>query len=203
MTITVTRTGSAVGEVSVDYATSDGSALAPSDYTATNGTLIFPDGSSAPRTFTIPISNDSFVEPDETVTLTLSNPTGDARLGAASTAVLTITDDDSALQFSASSYRVNESENAVITVNRVGALVNPATVAYSTRQGTATAGRDYTDVSGALSFAPGESSKTFVVPVIDDRRNEGNETVRLRITGASGATLGSPNKATLRIIDND
>ena len=90
--ITVTRTGSTTGTAMVNYATSNGTATAGSDYTATSGTLTFPDG-SAMQTFMVPILDDNLTEPDETVNLTLSMPTGVA-LGTPSTAVLTITNDD-------------------------------------------------------------------------------------------------------------
>ena len=93
-TITVTRTDASDGAISVDYASSDGTASAASDYTAVSGTLDFAVGQTS-ETFTVPILNDAVDEPDETVNLTLSNPTGGATLGGQSTAVLTITDDDS------------------------------------------------------------------------------------------------------------
>jgi len=93
-TITVTRTGGASGAVSVDYATADGRATAGSDYVATRGTLNWADGDTASKTFTVPIIGDTILEADETVNLTLSNPTGGAALGTASSAVLTITNDD-------------------------------------------------------------------------------------------------------------
>src|SRR5262249_29361987 len=72
ITVTVTRTGGSAGSVSVNYATSDGTANAGSDYTASAGTLTFADGELT-KTFTIPILDDTAVEPDETVNLTLSN----------------------------------------------------------------------------------------------------------------------------------
>jgi hypothetical protein len=93
-TITVTRAGGSSGAVAVDYATSNGSATAGSDYTATAGTLNWADADSTSQTFNVPISNDATVESDETVNLTLTNPTNGSALGAPNTAVLTITDDD-------------------------------------------------------------------------------------------------------------
>jgi len=79
----------ATGIVTVDYATSNGTATAGSDYTATSGTLTFNQGETA-KTFSIPITRDSIFEVPETVSLTLSNPNGSAVLGATPTAVLTI-----------------------------------------------------------------------------------------------------------------
>jgi hypothetical protein len=90
-TITLTRTDGSDGAISVDFASSDGTAA--SDYTATSGTLDFAAGETS-ETFTVPILNDAGDEPDETVNLTLSNPTRGASLGGQITAVLTITDDD-------------------------------------------------------------------------------------------------------------
>jgi hypothetical protein len=92
-TITVTRNNGSTGQVGVNYATSNGTATAGSDYTAVNGTLTFAAGVTS-QTFAVPIINDDIVEGNETVNLTLTNPTGGATLGSPSTATLTIADDD-------------------------------------------------------------------------------------------------------------
>jgi parallel beta-helix repeat protein len=94
VTITVTRTGGADGAVSVSYATSNGTATAPSDYGSASGTVNFADQDSAPKTFMITIVNDAVPEPDETFSVTLSNPTGGAALGAPAVETVTITNDD-------------------------------------------------------------------------------------------------------------
>jgi hypothetical protein len=90
-TITVTRTGGGNGTFTVHYATSNGTAHAGTDYTATSGTLTFNPGVTS-KTFTIPILNDGVADGNETVNLTLSGPTGGAALGSPSAAVLTITE---------------------------------------------------------------------------------------------------------------
>ncbi len=90
--VTVTRIGDSSGAVSVAYATSDGSALQRTDYTIALGTLSFASGETS-KSFTVLITEDSFVEGTETATVTLSNPTGGAVLGSPSTATLTILDD--------------------------------------------------------------------------------------------------------------
>ena len=92
--ITVTRSGGSGGIASVDYATSDGNATAGSDYTSANGTLTWGNGDSSSRTITIPIIDDSDVESAETVNLSFSNFSG-ASAGSPSSAILTITDNDS------------------------------------------------------------------------------------------------------------
>src|SRR5262249_31951614 len=92
-TITVTRTGGSNVPVSVNFATSNGTATAGSDYPATSGTLNFGVGQTR-RPSTIPITDDTLVEGNETVNLTLSTPAGGATLGSQATAVLTIVDND-------------------------------------------------------------------------------------------------------------
>jgi len=86
VTITVTRTGGDEGTVTVNYATTDGSATAPADYTETSGTLTFGPGVTE-QTFTVPIVQDLQPESDETFTITLSGPTGGATLINATTTV--------------------------------------------------------------------------------------------------------------------
>jgi len=93
---------------------------------------------------------------------------------------------------------------ATINVVRDGALAGTATVNYATTNGTATAPADYTSVSGTLSFAPGETSKSFTVPVVNDSLNEPHETINLSLSGVIGdAVLGSPAAATLTIGNDD
>ncbi len=63
------------------------------------------------------------------------------------------------------------------------------TVDYATENGTARAGADYTAVNGTLTFEVGETRKTISVPIIDDNVEDSRETVRLRLSNASGATI--------------
>jgi len=94
VTITATRTGGTDGAVSANYATSDGTATAGSDYATASGTLNWANGDASAKTFAVTVLNDSLVEGDETVSLSLSNVTGGASLGSPSAAALTIADDD-------------------------------------------------------------------------------------------------------------
>ncbi len=97
VTTTVSRTGGSTGAVSVDCVTSDGTATtAGSDYTGGTYTLNWADGDTANKTCAIPINDDSIYEADETINLTINNPTGGAVIGGQNTAVLTITNNDAA-----------------------------------------------------------------------------------------------------------
>ena len=208
--ITVTRTGGSNGAVAVGYATSNGTATAGSDYTSRSGTLSWADEDSANKTFSIPIINDSTYEGNETVNVTLRSVTGGATIGSPDTATLTIIDDESpqpgVLSLSSATYSVDEDGgSASITVTRTGGSDGAVSVGYTTSNGTATAGSDYTSRSGTLSWTDGDSAnKTFSVPIINDSIYEGNETVSLTLSSATGgATIGSPGTATMTIVDDD
>ena len=87
--------------------------------------------------------------------------------------------------------RVEEGAGAVlafaVTLSR--AASGTLTVDYATSDGTATAGTDYTSVSGTLTFTAGESSKTIEVTVLDDSHDEGEETLTLRLSDPSGGRV--------------
>ncbi len=210
VSVFVTRTGGSTGAVTVSYATSNGTAIAGSDYTATSGTLSWGNGVSGSQVFEVYITDDALVEPMETVNLALSNPTGGATLGAQSTAVINIVDNDSAsagtLAFTASSFAVGEAEGSkTITVSRTGGSAGAVGVTYGTSNGTATAGTDYTAASGTLSWTNGDTAdKSFSVFVTNDGDDESDETVALALSSPTGgASLGSPAAATLSILDDD
>src|SRR5262249_24151329 len=151
--------------VTVNYATSNGTATAGLDYTTTTGTLSLPPGGTPTgvrtKTFTVPILQDTLAEGIETVNLTLSAPTpvGVAQLvPTRSPAILSIDDDDQggSIEFDvpiATNFTVLESAGfATIRVKRppVGprALASGVTVDYAPSDGTATAGLDYVATAG-------------------------------------------------------
>jgi hypothetical protein len=210
-TITVTRTGGSDGAVSARLATSNGTATAGSDYTATDTIVNFAAGDAANKTVNVPVAQDTTDEPDETVNLTLSAPTGGATLGAITGATLTITDDDApasaagVLQLSAPTYSVTEDgANATITVMRTGGSDGAVSARLATANGTATAGSDYTTTDTIVNFAAGDAaSKTVTVPITQDTSDEPDETVTLTLsTPTGGATLGTAS-ATMTIVDDD
>jgi hypothetical protein len=214
VTIVVTVTQAAGKVVTVDYASQADSADADSDFTPTSGTLQFGWGEWT-QTFNVPIIDDDTDEPDETITLILTDPTN-ATLGTPASITLTILDDDvPEVSFESSRYRVVEgvgSTSATPTPDQVNAgeiaviLDQPSwqtvTVDYTTVNDTATAENDYITISGTLTFRPGEVRKTFTVRSRDDRLYEGDEVVKLRLSNPVNAVLGTAT-ADLIIVEND
>ena len=179
----VTLNPAASGKVTVDYATSDDTATAGADYTATSGTLTFAAGETS-KTVTVPVLSDSHSEGNETMKLTLSNVNGTAEIsdGEATGTITTPTILVSVADATVAEPGAGGSATLdfAVTLSRPPYLsAGKVTVDYATSDDTATAGADYTTSSGTLTFAMGESSKTVSVPVLPDSHNEGNETMRL------------------------
>lgn len=179
----------------------------------TSGTATFAAGDDT-ETFTVPICNDSTFEPDETVNMALSNPTGGATIGTPATAVLTITDDDPMPgSLSINDVRMFEGDSGkvvmVFTVSYAGSPV-PVSVQYATANGTAVAGVDYISTSGTLFFnsAPtvlnGVPTQTqnIIVTIIPELVKEANETFFVNLSNPTNATI-SDSQGVGIIIDED
>jgi hypothetical protein len=208
-TINVTLSSPSVYTFTVDYETTlGGTATAGQDYIAIPATTLTFAPLQTSRTFTVTLPDDASDEAGETVILALSNPGPglSVRLGAPSVATLTIVDDDlpPGVRFSAGDYWVNEGGGAtVITATLSAPSAFTVTVSYGTSDGTATAGNDYLTAAGTLTFTPGMTGQAFVVSIMSDQLGESNETVELRLSNASLASLGIPNVALLTIVEGE
>ena len=203
-TITVTLGAASTVTVTADYATSDGTAETGTDYTAISGTVTFTPGTTE-QTFTVLITNDTRDENDETVLLTLSDPTN-ASITGTNPATLTIVDDDDppTVRFISGAYTVDEGAGtATINVILSAASGLTVTVDYATSNGTAAAGSDYTAASGTLTFSPDVISRDFTIAIIDDGESESSESVVLTLSNPNNATISGVNPAVLTITDND
>ena len=205
--ITVNRTNGADGDVSVNYTTSDNSATATSDYTASNGTLTWLNGESISKTISVAIINDSDFEGNEQFNITLSNVVG-ASLGV-SGAVVTIAEDDIApsygtLNLNAAAYSVDENGGSLlVTVDRIGGADGVASINYATSDNTTTVTNDYTAATGTLSWIDGDSaSKTLSIAIIDDNDYEGDEQLSITLSNSVGASLGV-NSAIITIVEDE
>jgi hypothetical protein len=204
-TINVIRMGGTAGAISVNYATSDGTAIAGNNYTPTQGVLTFADGETS-KTIQVPVIDNGVPQPTETVNLTLSNPTGGSGLGTQRTSVLRILDNDGfagAFVFSQPNYVVN-GNTATITVTRADGTTGAVSVDYTTSNDTATAESDYTATAGTLTFADGETTKTIAIPILNTATTHPSETVNLSLSNPrGGTTLGAQNQAVLTILESN
>ena len=203
VTLTVTRTGGSDGEVSVDFATANGTATSGEDYTSNSGTLTFADGETS-KTVVITILDDDIDEPNEDFTVGLSNVVG-ATLGNDSATVTIIDDDNPGVLSIASTASVNENDGTVeVTVTRSGGSDGEVSVTFNTADDTAIAGSDYTAQSGqTLTFADGVTSQTISIPILDDMVQESDEDFTISLSSPTGgATLGN-SLSTVTIVDDD
>jgi hypothetical protein len=204
-TLTVNRTGGTTGGVSVAYAVTGGSATAGTDFTATSGTLNFTHG-QASRTIVVPIADDAADEPDETFTVTLSNPQGGALITGTATSTVTIADNDNPPVLAIGDAAMAEGNVGTgtlsFTVSLSAASSFPVTVNHATANQTATAGIDYLASAGTLTFEPGETTKALAITVNGDLTVETDETFSVSLTAPANATLGDA-AATGGILDDD
>src|SRR5207302_169843 len=98
---------------------------------------------------------------------------------------------------------VESSGVVTVAVTRSGDTSAAAFVSYTTADGTATQKGDYIFTAGTLSFAPGETSKSFTVLIINDAFQEGTETFGVSLSNPVGTTLGLRTTATVAIFDDD
>ena len=188
--------------VTVTYDTSNGSAIADSDYTATNGTLVFQPGQQA-KTIAVAVSDDTLLEGNETFTVSLSDPPNATLLKGVGTATIVDNDGTDLPTLSISGVTVTEgSGSAVFRVGLNKQSGDVVTVVYATSDDTATAGLDYTATSGTLTFEPGETRQTIPVEVLDDDEVEGDQTFTVTLSDVRNATPVDP-EGTGTIRDND
>ena len=200
LVFTVTLSPPSTSAVSVDYATSDGTATAGTDYAAADGTLTFAANETT-KTITVDIFADVLDEANETVTLTLSNAQN-APIGTA-VGTGTITDDDDPPELAVgNASALEDSEDLEFTVTLSPAYPETVTVAYMTGDGTAIDGTDYTAADGTLTFAPNETTKTITVDVMSDMDDEPDETLVLTLSTPTVATISTAT-GTGTITDDD
>ncbi|MFO1437150.1 MAG: Calx-beta domain-containing protein [Verrucomicrobiaceae bacterium] len=200
--IAVSLSAPASATCSVDFSTTEGSALNPGDFTTTTGTLTFAAGESV-KYISVPLTDDSVLETPETLTITLANPV-DLVLGSVSTHTLTITDDDSpVVTITANDASASESGDAgQFTLTRTGDTTN-ALVVTLTRTGTASDTTDYATIATTQTILAGQSSLTVNVTPVQDATNEGKETIILTVAPGGGYVIGTPSSGTVTLLDDD
>jgi hypothetical protein len=205
VTVRVARAGGTDGEVTIDYATSDGSATDGLDYTGVSGTLTFGDQEFI-KSFDVPILSDPAIESAETVILTLSSPAGGTMLGARNTATLTIADNlnPGTFQFELTTPAGNESDGVLeAVITRTGGSTGEAAVTLAASDISARAGSDYAATTQTLLFADGQTVATATVDLIDDAVTEPTESLYLELSNpTNGSRLGPMPLVRANIVDD-
>ena len=183
---TVTLTPPNEQVVTVDYTTTDGTAVADEDYSATSGTLRFAPGDTS-KTIRVPTLRDAVAEPVETFTVVLSNPSGTNVVH--DTGVGTITDKGLPGLSIADAPTVAEGGEAVFPVTLNPASSQVVTVAYATQDGTAVTDSDYTATSGTLRFEPGETIQNIQVATLRDAIAEPSESFTVELSDPVGTAI--------------
>ena len=205
-TFTVSVSGELKEDITLDYATSDGTATAGSDYTSTSGTLSLSKGDTS-ATIDVTILDDSVYEGNETATLTLSNISDTEVTFSDASGTLTITEDESApvVTLSAASNSIAENSGSSITLTASLSQIadEDVTVAIGT-SGTSTEGTDYANVSD-ITISAGSSSGTATFTPTDDSVYEVDETAIISIDSVSGAdaTESALKSETITITSNE
>lgn len=222
VTISVVRTGGNQGSTTVDYAVTGGSATAGTDFETISGTLSFAAKETS-KTFTVRILDDATSEGNENAMITLSKPTNSADIAAPGTATLTIVDNETAaagstssrassassnpngtLSLAAATYGVLENVGTMtVTVERTGGSTGAVGIAYSTTNGSGISGADYSGVNGTLSFAAGETTKTFTIGIVDDANVDGAKSFTVNLSSPTGGASLGTSSATVTIFDNE
>lgn len=205
--VTIQRTNGSTGPVSATLSTSDGTAIATDDYTATNTSVSLGDGEIS-KTVGIPVVAHTNVQPDKVFNVSLSNPQGGATVGPNNPATITILDDHVNFTFGSPVYFVHQNDGfIVVNVIRHSGTNGTVTVDYTTTNalptnGVAVAGEDYTTTSGTLTFNPGEVSKALFIPILDDGNVGIDEHFSVVLSNPGPNTfLGSPSVADVTILN--
>ncbi|NER32642.1 MAG: hypothetical protein F6J93_00935 [Oscillatoria sp. SIO1A7] len=223
-TFTLTRTGSPTNELRGVAYTVGGTATNGTDYAALLGTVDFAAGSATATITVTPTGDDGFVDPNETVDITLDSPpvAGFTALAGSNNASLTILDAQPFVQVNitagagATEANTAAGSGGTFTLTRAGDTTNAVNVTYDIT-GTATEGaaNDYTLNSLAANPAgttvtntgatipAGASSITIEVIPVDDGVGEGAENVTLNVTDNAQTYAIGISSATIQIADND
>ena len=199
----VTRTGGTAAALKVYYGLA-GSALHGTDYAWLNGEVTIPAGATSAPVVIRPYDDD-LAEPTETVTLALATFNNTYSVGPASQGAVSITDngDTPLINVRSGVVGTEGGTNATVIFHAFGSGSGNITVSY-TVSGTATAGSDFTALSGTVSVpANGSNDTTLTIPITNDALAEPTETVVVTLAPAPGYRISGDGSAEAIIQDND
>jgi hypothetical protein len=151
---------------------------------------------------TVTPTDDTTVEPGETVILTLGTGAG-YLVGSPNNATVTIADNEPTVTVSATDADAAEAGTDPGTFTITRSNTNGNLVVNYTVGGTATSASDYSALSGSVTIASGQTSATVTVTPINDAAVDPSETVILSLSSSTSYVVGTPSTATVTIADND
>ena len=173
--ITITKTNPVQMDITVNYATADGTALAGLDYVAANDSVTFA-ANETQKTISVSIIEDSLDEDEESFSVSLTGASQGEVQEAESVAVVSIEDNDDAPSISIAGFNnIGENQDLNITATLAAASGKSISIDLETTDVQAIAGQDFQVLSETITFAPGETSKSVSVTLIDDSLDEDNE----------------------------
>ena len=209
--VTVTRTVGSKGTLTLQLATTNGSAVNGVDYVGSTNTLQWNNGDVTPRIINIPLLNNGLVGSAKQFAVLIYNPTLNAvstpslfATNATTSAQIVINNDNSygTLQFAAPSYVVNENGGvATLTVIRTGGVNGNLSAQYATADATALAGTNYIATNGTVTFRPNQLTATINVPILNDPRQNSDASEFYFNVNLTGAAVVAPTTTSVHIID--
>ena len=197
--VTLTLSAPAGVTVTVNYQTSNQSAVEGQDFILASGQLVFPPG-SLNQSFNLALIDDAMDEPPETFLLTISDAVN-ATVGQSSQTV-TIEDNDTMPHIFLSPATLNVKEDggeAVVTATLSAPSGFFITVQFFTSNLSALAGSDFSPTSGTLTFDPGVQTRAITIPILEDDVTEGDESFLVTIVSPTNALLTEPGTSIIRI----
>jgi len=200
---TVQLTSPFADVATVDYATTNGSAVAGVDYLATSGTLTFQPGETN-QTISVTIPGNTLDQSNRTFFVNLTNPSTVPLFR--SQALGTILDDDPQPSIAINDISVREGDaglaDATFTLSLSAASALPASVRLITANGTATLRLDYVPTNIVLTFPPGTTNLSTTIKLISDTLIESNETFVVNLSSPTNATIAD-SQGRCTILDDD
>ena len=201
-TFVVALSGPAAQSVSCSYATSNGTAIAGSDYVATSGAVTFAPG-EVEKPVVVLVNGDTVDEQQETLFLDISN-VQNATVNSNQGTGFIIDDDGPTISINDVSVTEGNAgtKAATFTLTLSGPSVEAIAIRAITTPGTATASSDYNSINLVVTFQPGTVTRTFDVAIIGDANLEPNETFLVNLSDAFGTTIAD-GQGVGTILDDD
>lgn len=204
MSFSVTLSEPKTEAISLDYATSNGTASSGTDYTASTGTITIPANSTG-TTINIPVGGDTDVEPDEQFTLTIVSADGATISDGVATG--TILNDDSPttlpVTLTIGDAAITEGGNLLFPVSFDNPVATSTSITFQPTNGTASAS-DYDTSNVQITVDAGQTAAAVTIPTTADLIDEADETITLSVLSIDAGTVDNyADSGTGRILDDD